>query len=116
MSIYLEPTHGVLTDDFLARAEKLWRQAVVVTRGDAVASYNVRMGAFSIDYTRLERQRMRERSEPGLASTPEGLRKREWAERVLACLDEAGDIRLAEDRGRDPAMIKSWCEQIGDKE
>jgi len=116
MGIYSPVTHGVLTDGSLSRAEKLWRQAEEATHGDAVASYNVRMGAFSVDYTQLERLRARERCDAWLADMPdvegEAARKRMLAGRLLAVLKEVRDIRLVETPGRDARLKGAWQELI----
>ena len=40
---------------FTAEAMELWRQAAEAVKDDPVRAYNVRMGAFSVDYTRFLR-------------------------------------------------------------
>ena len=44
-----------ISDAFLEEAADLWGKAIAATRDDPETSYNVRMGAFSVDYARLER-------------------------------------------------------------
>lgn len=114
LSIYGRTTDPILTDEFLARAEKLWRRAEEATKDDPDYAYNVRMWAFAIAYTRLERLRTRysNSSAPWLADAPdfEGdlARMRTWARRSLAALEEAGNIRLVEGKGEDAVLTKAW--------
>ena len=114
LSIYAQTDDPILTDAFLERAEKLWHQAEEATKDDPAYAYNVRMGAFAIASTRLERLRTRysDPSAPWLADAPDFendlARMRTWARRSLAALEEAGDIRLAEGKGQDAALTAAW--------
>ena len=85
-----------LTDDFLAEAARLWRRAEEAVKDDPETSYNVRMGAFSVDYLRMERgfKLLNLSRQPGAALSPNEARA--LARSLLSRMEEAGDIRLAE--------------------
>ena len=85
-----------LTGEFLAEAAELWRKAADAVKDDPATSYNVRMGAFSVDYVRMERGCKLlnlSRSDAGILSTEE---TQALARSLVARLDEAKDIRIAE--------------------
>ena len=85
-----------LTGEFLAEASELWRKAADAVKDDPATSYNVRMGAFSVDYVRMERGCKLlnlSRSDAGILSTEE---TQALARSLVARLDEAKDIRIAE--------------------
>ena len=85
-----------LTDEFLAEAAAMWRKAAAAVKDDPATSYNVRMGAFSVDYVRMERGCKLlnlSRSDAGILSSEE---TQSLARSLVARLDEAKDIRIAE--------------------
>ncbi len=85
-----------LTGEFLAEAAELWRKAADAVKDDPATSYNVRMGAFSVDYVRMERGCKLlnlSRSDAGILSVEE---TQALARSLVARLDEAKDIRIAE--------------------
>ena len=114
LSIYVDVDNPALTDDFLAWAAGKWRQAEAAVVDDPVRSYNVRMGAFTVDYMRLER--MRPRVHKILCFTPEFAEKAGYeeaqrlAKSLLDRMDEAKGIRLSEDSFRHRAQIQQWRE------
>ena len=75
-------------------------------KGDPDCAYNVRMGAFSVDYARLSRSAKVFRFTDAGALSPE--ENRALAKSLLARMDEAGDIRLALSRGVNDATVKKW--------
>ena len=85
-----------LSDSFLAEAAGLWRMAEEAVKDDPATSYNVRMGAFSVDYLRMERgfKLLNLSRNPGAALPPNEARA--LARSLLSRMEEAGDIRLAE--------------------
>ena len=99
LTVYLEPEIPSLSDAFLERAAGLWDQAIAATKGDAATSYNVRMGAFSVDFMRFERIKLLDLGSGGADGALNGLRAR-LAKGLLDRMDEAGDIRLAENQAR----------------
>ena len=85
-----------LSDEFLSKAAALWRKAEAVVADDSAISYNVRMGAFSVDYARMERGCKLlnlSRNAKGVLPPDEA---QALARSLVARLDEAKDIRLAE--------------------
>lgn len=112
LSIWVGPENPALSDAFLERAAGLWEQAVAATKDDKATSYNVRMGAFSVDYMRLERLRRKGEKALWLSSKPVdtsdfGLRRR-LAKSLLDRLDEQKLIRLAESKARHDALVQGW--------
>ena len=95
---------SVLQDGFLDFAVECWRQAVDAAKDAPETSYNVRMAKFSFDYLRLERINKILYLRPG---TENRLREKQTlAKSLLARMDEAKDIRIAEtDRGGE---VQSW--------
>ena len=95
---------SVLSDEFLVFASECWRQAVDAVKDDPATSYNVRMGAFSIDYLRLERMR------PKLdqATEEQKAEAKRLAKSLLDRIDEAKDIRLAESYDRFGHIVWKW--------
>ncbi|MBQ6247096.1 MAG: DUF4838 domain-containing protein, partial [Kiritimatiellae bacterium] len=93
--IFDSVANPALPDAFLADAAALWRRAEAATTDDPATSYNVRMGAFSVDYARLERgYKLLDLTRSG-GLMPQG-EFQSLARSLLARMDEAGDIRLAE--------------------
>ena len=94
-----------IPDAFLEEAARLWEKAVAATKDDPETSYNVRMGAFSVDYARVERSRKLlnlTKSKPVMP--PEKVRV--IVRSLLDRMAEAKDIRLAEaDRSM---LVQEW--------
>ena len=85
-----------LSDEFLSSAAAVWRKAEAAVVEDPVISYNVRMGAFSVDYARMERGCKLlnlSRNAKGVLPPNEA---RALARSLLSRMEEAGDICLAE--------------------
>ena len=97
-----------LSNEFLAKAAGLWTRAAEAVKDDPVRSFNVRMGAFSVDYARIMRgaKLVRFTSDGELA--PE--ESRALAQSLLDRMAEAGDIRLALGAGGHDARVKRWRE------
>ncbi len=101
LKIFEDVGSPALTAEMLSRHAALWREAAAAVKGEAPSyGYNVRMGAFSTDYSRFLRgtraywvTRHPERFD-GVADSV-GL-----ARSLLAAMNEAKDIRIAEGRGR----------------
>ena len=94
-----------ISDAFLEEAADLWGKAIAATRDDPETSYNVRMGAFSVDYMRLERSHRvlnLVKSSPGIS--PEKLK--DIAKSIIDRMAEAKDIRLAE--GDRTSLKQEW--------
>ncbi|MBQ2625407.1 MAG: DUF4838 domain-containing protein [Kiritimatiellae bacterium] len=51
------PTNPAIPDSFLDDATSLWAKAEEAVKGDKKREYNVRMGAITVDYMRMERLR-----------------------------------------------------------
>ncbi|MGN0852330.1 MAG: DUF4838 domain-containing protein [Kiritimatiellia bacterium] len=100
-----------LPDAFLARAAELWAKAAQAAGDDPVCAYNVRMGAFGVDYVRLERLR-RQVKDLWLSERPAGdaafALRRQLARSLLARMAEAKDIRLAENLQRHGELVDAW--------
>ena len=93
-----------IPDAFLEEAADLWGKAIAATRDDPETSYNVRMGAFSVDYARLERSHRilnLVKSTPGIP--PEKLK--DIAKSLVDRMAEA-NIRLAE--GDRTSLKQEW--------
>ena len=94
-----------IPDSFLEEAAALWVKAIAATKDDKETSYNVRMGAFSVDYTRLERShRLLNLTKSRSVLPPEKLKS--IARSLLDRMAEAKDIRLAE--GDRSMMKQEW--------
>ena len=93
-----------LSNEFLAEAAALWVKAAEAVKDDPVRSYNVRMGAFSVDYARISRSAKLVRFTASGALSPE--ENRALAKSLLDRMAEAGDIRLC--LGSDDARVNKW--------
>ena len=108
-----------LPDAVLDLAADCWRQAIDAVQDDPIASYNVRMGAFSCDYLRLER--LRRKTDKVLYLTRHSIAAERLAEAqalaksLLQRMDEAKDIRLAESSDRDTRIRQEWRELVARK-
>ena len=106
LKIFSSTDNPALSDVFFANAAKIWAQAAEAVKDDPACAYNVWMGAFSVDYVRLSRSAKVFRfTDAGALSTEEN---RALAKSLLARMDEAGDIRLALNRGVNDATVKKW--------
>ena len=104
LKVFDSVANPALPDEFLARAAAVWREAEAVVADDPAISYNVRMGAFSVDYARMERSCKLlnlSRNAKGVLPPDEA---RALARSLVARLDEAKDIRLAETPRQDVKM------------
>jgi len=104
LSIREDVAAETLSDAFLSRAAALWEEAEGLVRDDPVRSYNVRMSAFSTDFTRVMRvvaaaeKVVAADGHPPVADYVGG---RDLADKVLKKMKEAGDIRLCEPKAMD---------------
>ena len=106
LKIFSDTGNPALSDKFLAAAAKMWAQAAEAVKDDPSCAYNVRMGAFSVDYARLSRSaKVLRFTAAGALSAEEN---RALAKSLLARMAEAGDIRLALNRGVHDATVKKW--------
>lgn len=96
------PGNPALSDDFLETAAGLWQQAIDATRDDPATSYNVRMGAITVDYAKLWRILNKsddlvawfDSAPPAGREHPIDDEKRRLARLLLARFDEAKNIAL----------------------
>ena len=103
MGCYTPVTENpALSDEFLWRAKDLWRKAEAATADDPACSYNVRMGAFSVDYALCERLPESDPRVPGLARS------------LLDRMDEAKDICICCDALPRKARLARWRRLVGD--
>ena len=109
--IYEDVMCPAFSDAFLEKAAGLWAQAIAATKDDPIANYNVRMGAFGTDYTRLERMRRRLVA-PDYSFVPNWKPAAKWtdaqalARSLIARMEEAKDICLSESRQN--AVTNEW--------
>ena len=104
LKVFDSVANPALPDEFLTGAAAVWREAEAVVADDPAISYNVRMGAFSVDYARMERGCKLlnlSRNAKGVLPPDEA---RALARSLVARLDEAKDIRLAETPRQDVKM------------
>ena len=100
------------SDEFFAHATRLWAKAMNVVSGDPATSYNVRMGAFSVDCAKLEW--LREKNDKVLwlsareADLSHADEMRELARSLLARMDEARHIRLSEADNTHRDRVSAW--------
>ena len=114
LTIYVEPELPSLDDAFLERAAGLWDKAIAATKGDRATSYNVRMGAFSVDFMRFERTKLLDLAGRG-ADRARQTRRAQLAKSLLERMDEAKDIRLAENQGRHDQFVSALRDAIDRK-
>jgi len=94
-----------ISDAFLEEAADMWAKAIAATKDDAETSYNVRMGAFTVDYARMERSRkLLNLNKNKHLLSPGALKV--LAKSLLDRVEEAKDMRLSE-YGKD-AIIAEW--------
>lgn len=112
LKIFDDVDSPAIPDDFLTEAAELWKRAAEMVKGDEVRSYNVRMGAFSVDYARLER--MRKRLDPLLtfdrnwSQSKVAVLRRTLAKTLLDRMKEAKDIRMCELDDRNDGIVGAW--------
>ena len=95
-----------LSNSFLEEAAALWRQAESAVKDDAATSYNVRMGAFSVDALRLDRSFMLLYLTKHVYTKLSPIDLQMIAKSLFKRMDEAGNIRLAE--GDSTARLEKW--------
>ena len=94
-----------IPDSFLEEAAELWGKAAAATKDDPATSYNVRMGAFSVDYARIERSRkLLNLTKSAFVIPP--VKRKVVAQSLLDRMDEAKNLRLAESDRTE--MIDAW--------
>ena len=114
LTVKIAPENPAITDAFLERATELWQQAADATKDDKATSYNVRMGAFCVDYMRLERLRRNGDKLLWLSSeAPDDAKfgiasQKQLVKSLLARMDEAKNIRLAENQERQDMLLAGW--------
>ena len=118
--IWVGPENPAIPDAFLEKAAGLWSQAIAAVKDDPATSYNVRMGAFGVDYMRLERLRRKGDKALWLSSRPVdqsllAVEKR-LAKSLLDRMAEAKDIRLAESGDRHRELQNAWRNLLAKKE
>ena len=108
-----------LPNEFLEEAAELFERAEAATKDDPVRNYNVRMSSFSVDYLRMSR--LRGRGSPLLVFDPswtngtEIVQRQRLAASLLARMDEAKDIRLAEGLSRHDSCVQEWRDVLVEK-
>ena len=104
LRIFDDVPKSVIPDAVLDLAADTWKQALDAVKDDPATSYNVRMAAFPVDYLRLERMR------PTLdkATDAQKAEAKRLAKSLLERLDEAKDIRLAENNDRFGHIVWKW--------
>ncbi len=105
-----------ISNEFLDWASAQFARALAATKDDPATAYNVRMSAFSVEYTRLERLRREAlkilwlKDAPPNASTYK--RQQALARTVLDWFNEAKDIRLSENIHLHNATVKAWKDLV----
>ena len=115
LKVFDSVANPALSDEFLSKAAAVWRKAEAAVKDDPAISYNVRMGAFSVDYTRMERGCKvlnLSRNAKGVLPPDEA---QALARSLVARLDEAKDIRLAETPRQDVKLCWRTVAQEGVK-
>ena len=112
LTVYVGPENSALSDALLAEAAELFAQAEAATKEAPVQNYNVRMGAFAVDYARLERLRNRydvvATFDPDWRKVSVCGQMRELCDVQLARLKEAKDIRLCESAEKESRRRAAW--------
>ena len=103
--IFSGVANPAIPDAFLVEAASLWEKAIAATKDDPATSYNVRMGAFSVDYARIERSRkLLNLAKSNPIMPPEKVKA--IVRSLLERMAEAKNIRLAE-RDRS-SLVQEW--------
>ncbi len=101
-----------ITDAFLEKAASLWTKAEAAVKRDPARIYNVRMGAFGVDYLRLERLRRKGDKVLWLSSKPvdhsQFFLQKKLAKSLLDRLVESKGVCLSEVNGRHEQLIQEW--------
>ena len=118
LGCYAPVTNPAITDEFLEWGAEQWRKAAdaVKGRGDEAFAYNVRMGAISVDYMRLERLRPRLKvlnmtrqpySDAAHLDVPR------LAAGMLSAMASAKEkVLLCENSARAGELMKEWCNAV----
>jgi len=113
MKIFDNVFNPALPDDYLLKASALWDKAIAAVKDDPVRSYNVRMGAFSIDYTRFERMRLKPQDPllwmvPGPVPPSRNAEMKRLQDSLYARMAEAKDIKLREWKEWNDRKLAEW--------
>ena len=116
LRIFDSVADSVLPDEFLGFAAGCWEQALDAVKDDPATSYNARMAAFSFDFLRLERLRLKTDKVLVFArksGAADDLAKAQGlAKSLLARMAEAKNILLAESASRHEQLLKEWRELV----
>ena len=116
LRIFDNVTLRSLPDSVLDMAADCWQQAIDAVKDEPVSSYNVRMGAFTVDFMRLERMRRKTDKVLFLAkksiAADELQKAQALAKSLLDRMAEAKDIRLSESGSRHDDLQKQWRELV----
>ena len=113
LGCFIAASNPALDDAFLRRAADLWAKAAAAVQDDPATSYNVRMGAFTVDSLRVQRYQTSHDKVLWLAkgeprSEQPAMKAR--AASLLARMKEAKYIRLAESPKRHDAILKTFTD------
>ena len=114
LKVFDDVADSAIPDGFLDLGVDCWRRAIDAVKDDPATSYNVRMGAFSFDYLRMERMRQDVDKILCLANDREFMRElpvaKALAQSLLDRVAEAKDIMLAENIDRHKNILCEWRE------
>lgn len=97
LTIFMGVNHPPYTDSgFMAEADRLWKKALASVSEYSRVYYNVKMGAFSHYYTKLELKRA-EKTDLELKNDPEAVELARWLLKAKAL-------------ARGPMMVVEWSE------
>lgn len=97
LTIFMGVNHPPYTDSgFMAEADRLWKKALASVSEYSRVYYNVKMGAFSHYYTKLELKRA-EKTDLELKNDPEAVELARWLLKTKAL-------------ARGPMMVVEWSE------
>lgn len=97
LTIFMGVNHPPYTDSgFMAEADRLWKKALASVSEYSRVYYNVKMGAFSHYYTKLELKRA-EKTDLELRNDPEAVELARWLLKTKAL-------------ARGPMMVVEWSE------
>ena len=112
LSVFTPFTNPAITDEFLENATKLWAKAIDAVKDDPSLSYNVRMGAFAVDYVRLMRMDKFALFMSSSTSVPYVAKMKGLAASLLDRMDEAKNMCLCENQARSNGYRKKWCDIV----
>ena len=105
-----------IPDVVLGYASDCWKQAIEAVKDDPDASYNVRMGALSVDFLRLERMRRKWDKLLCLAKKSSAAEHqaemKSLAKSILDRIAEAGKVSLSEGPGKEARFMQAWRELV----